>query len=284
MMRLFFSLATALTLPALVSATMPSPFTRELAVNSWWPYTRGKDVLLVQNMLNRNTAVRDHFGYAITLDSWYGPSQCKPWVQYFQQINSITVTGVVNDVTANALLSCCSEDGYTDAGKTANDYGKKFKIVVPLPSVDRSVEATAWLLDKDNVLIRTFPVRTHGHRADGTSGTWPDYYNDVGCNQLQANCNTPTVKTKPCIYKLRAWVMGRGGQSKLPRNLAPPPPLFYLGEYGRLLCLNFVSFWSPLPTSNRIFSGSLRGGPQQPRSLRQPGLLRFVPHHPPRAR
>jgi len=171
---------------------MPSPFTRELSV-TYFPSTTGQDVLLVQNMLNRNAALRSHYGNAITLDSWYGASETKPWVQRFQYITSgLTSTGVVDAATASALMSCCSADGYLNDEKTAGYYGKLFKIVVPLPSVDRSVEATAWLLDKDNTLLHKFPVRTHGHRSDGTSQAWPDYYDDAGCDQLSSNCNTPT--------------------------------------------------------------------------------------------
>lgn len=51
----------------------------------------------------------------------------------------------------------------------------------------------ATLLDKDNTVVRSFRVRTHGHRDDGSAAPWPDFGDgDDGLNELTSNGNTPT--------------------------------------------------------------------------------------------
>ena len=106
--------------------------------------------------------------------------------------------GVFGSATAAALLDCCLDDGYADDGRPATAFGptKRYKILVPLPSSNRSVEApNATLLDRFNNVVRTFRVRAHGVRDDGSSADWPDfgpYPGDVGLNELSSNGNTPT--------------------------------------------------------------------------------------------
>lgn len=111
----------------------------------------------------------------------------------FQTGNSIDASGIFDNTTANALLECCQSDGYVDNGTAASEYGKLYKILVPLQSVNRSIEAVAILLDKDNHILRTFTVRAHGYRSDGTSAAWPDFGDgDYGLNEFSSNGNTPT--------------------------------------------------------------------------------------------
>ena len=79
-----------------------------------------------------------------------------------------------------------------DNGASARSLGKLYKIVVPLPSANRSVETSATLFDADNNAIMSFVVRTHGNR-EGGSMPWPDYGDgDYGTNALSSNGNTPT--------------------------------------------------------------------------------------------
>ncbi len=70
--------------------------------------------------------------------------------------------------------------------------GYKYKVHIPVHT-NRSIETFATLFDKDNNKLMTFKVRTHGHRADGTTQAWPDYGNgDVGLNQFSSSGNTVT--------------------------------------------------------------------------------------------
>ena len=168
-----------------LATAMPSPFTRELKDDD-----TGQDVKLAQAMLNR-----PHSGITpdLAVDGTFGSSTANA-VSDFQKAKDLTMNSKLDEDTALALLDCCSADGYVDDGANAASYGAKymFKIVIPLPSLDRGAEATAYLLDKTNKRQATFMVRTHGYNADGTTGTWPDYTNDAGCNQMAENCNTPT--------------------------------------------------------------------------------------------
>lgn len=56
---------------------------------------------------------------------------------------------------------------------------------------NRSIETEASLIGTDGSVVYTFTARAHGHRDDGT-GTWPDFWNDVGLNEFTTNGNTPT--------------------------------------------------------------------------------------------
>ena len=109
----------------------------------------------MQTMLNRNPGI-------LTLaDGIFGPLTSSS-VQSFQKASGLEETGIFENFTAAALLSCCLQDSYFDNGTAASVYGKLYKILVPLSSTNRSIEAIATLLDKDNNIIRNFIVRTHG--------------------------------------------------------------------------------------------------------------------------
>ena len=56
---------------------------------------------------------------------------------------------------------------------------------------NRSSETQASLIDADGGLVLRFLGRAHGHRDDGT-GTWPDFWDDVGLNECTTDGNTPT--------------------------------------------------------------------------------------------
>ena len=83
-----------------------------------------------------------------------------------------------------------------DSGRSARSQGYKFKIVVPVHA-NRSVETSAKLLDADDNVLLTFPVRAHGHDVTPSGQPdpreWPDYDNDnAGLNQFSSSGMTPT--------------------------------------------------------------------------------------------
>lgn len=164
---------------------MPLPFSRVL-VNTENNEVQGSDVLIAQTLLNRSP------GFKIPTTGYYDEATAAAFTD-FQAKFGLVVNGVFENTTATVLLSCCSRDGYVDAGLPASSYGKKYKIVVPLPSSNRSVEALASLYDVNNNFLRSFIVRAHGIRGDGTSAPWPDYGDgDTGLNEFSSNGNTPT--------------------------------------------------------------------------------------------
>jgi hypothetical protein len=101
-------------------------------------------------------------------------------------------TGVLDSETANLLLSLHSADGYKDNGFSAGSMGYLYKFHIPVHS-NRSIETYASLFDKENNLLLKFRVRTHGHRGDGTTQSWPDFGDgDVGLNEFTSSGNTVT--------------------------------------------------------------------------------------------
>ncbi len=58
---------------------------------------------------------------------------------------------------------------------------------------NRSIESYATLFDAENNKLLTFRVRTHGHRGDGSSDSWPDFGDgDIGLNEFSSSGNTVT--------------------------------------------------------------------------------------------
>lgn len=86
-----------------------------------------------------------------------------------------------------------SADGVKDSGFTAASRGYLYKFFIPVYT-NRSIESSGSLYDAQNNLIMTFPVRTHGHRDEGSpSAPWPDFGNgDYGLNQFTSNGATTT--------------------------------------------------------------------------------------------
>lgn len=171
---------------------MPLPFTRELTYVDGDSLESGSDVLIMQTLINRSPLMSSN---QIDTDGAYGADSADA-VSTFQTGNSIDASGVFDNATATALLACCQSDGYVDDGTAASEYGKLYKILVPLQSVNRSIEATAILLDKDNNVVRMFTVRAHGYRSDDTTEAWPDFGDgDYGLNEV-----TLTPYTQICQY------------------------------------------------------------------------------------
>jgi hypothetical protein len=164
---------------------MPSPFTRELYVTK--PAMTGNDVKIAQTLFKRDSAVSS----AVPTDGTYDQVTADG-CSAFQTAHGLKGTGVLDSETANLLLSLHSADGYKDNGFSAGSMGYLYKFHIPVHS-NRSIETYASLFDKENKLLLTFRARTHGHRNDGSSATWPDFGNgDIGYIEYADDGNTVT--------------------------------------------------------------------------------------------
>jgi peptidoglycan hydrolase-like protein with peptidoglycan-binding domain len=184
LVKFVFTVASGLLAAVASAASMPLPFTRVLKLAS--PYLTGNDVIIAQNLLIRDNAVSP-----ISTDGVFG-QESERATRQFQEAHGISSTGQVDAETAQRLLDLHSADGVKDSGFTAASMGYKYKIFIPVHK-NRSIETAASLYDANNRQIFTFPVRTHGHRDDGSSVSWPDFGNgDVGLNQFTSNGATVT--------------------------------------------------------------------------------------------
>lgn len=163
---------------------MPLPWSRELYLTT--PEMTGNDVIIAQNLLIRDAAVK-----TFKADGVFG-DETDAATRAFQTAHELPSTGRVDEATAELLLELHSADGVKDTGFTAASRGYLYKVFIPVYA-NRSIETAASLYDAENKLIMTFPVRTHGHRDDGSSAEWPDFGNgDFGLNQFTSNGATTT--------------------------------------------------------------------------------------------
>ncbi len=173
------------------SPAMPLPWTMPLCLDN--PQMEGNPVIIAQNLLMNDPSSTAYYPKSFAVQGTFNAATNQA-IQAFQTVHKLTVNGVLDSATAQALLDCCSDDGIKDDGFTAASLGYLYKISIPVPS-NRSVEVTATLFDKDNNFIMTFPVRAHGHRDDNGAWPWPDFGStppDFGLNQFTSNGNTVT--------------------------------------------------------------------------------------------
>ena len=209
---------------AVVMASMPAPFTRELKVTS--PYMTGNDVLIAQTLLQRDAAVSKSF----VVNGVYDEASAAA-TSAFQGGNGLKSTGVLDSPSAQVLLDVHTADNYHDTGFTAASMGYLYKFHIPVHN-NRSVETHATLYDKDNNVMLKFRVRTHGKRDDGTSAPWPDFGDgDVGYTQFGSSGNTVTglveidlnsPEPDPAVYgpwPINRIVRGLDGNAKLSKYL-----------------------------------------------------------------
>lgn len=164
---------------------MPSPFTRVLKLTN--PPMSGNDVLIAQTLLQRDAAVPSAF-----VASGVYTSESVEAASKFQAANGLKTSGDIDSASAQALLDLHSADGIKDSGFSAGSMGYLYKFHIPVHN-NRSLETTATLFDKDNNVLLKFVARTHGHRGDGTTQSWPDFGDgDVGLNQFTSSGNTVT--------------------------------------------------------------------------------------------
>jgi hypothetical protein len=162
-----------------LAADMPLPWTRELELAS--PAMAGNDVIIAQNLLLREPAVD-----AFPVTGKYDEATEAAAIQ-FQTAQGLKASGVFDEDSASKLLALYSNDQVKDTGFTAASMGYKYKISISV-FANRSLETSGTLYDAYNTILLTFPVRTHGHRNDGSQAAWPDMGNgDVGLNQFTSN-------------------------------------------------------------------------------------------------
>lgn len=216
-----YSLLLALVIcVAVVMASMPAPFTRELKVTN--PYMTGNDVLIAQTMLQRDAAVSKNF----VANGVYDDASAAA-TSSFQGAHALKATGVLDSSSAQVLLDTHTADGVKDTGFTAASMGYLYKFHIPVHN-NRTIETKATLYDKDNNVMLKFRVRTHGKRDDGTSAAWPDFgVGDVGYTQFGSSGNTVTglveidlnsPEPDPAVYgpwPVNRIVRGLDGNAKL---------------------------------------------------------------------
>jgi peptidoglycan hydrolase-like protein with peptidoglycan-binding domain len=156
-MKLLFQLIAVVLTVAVVFASMPSPFTRQLKLTS--PYMTGNDVLICQTLIKRDNAVDKN----LATDGVFGPASADA-VSDFQKANGLKSTGILDDVSAQKLLDLHSDDKYTDSGFTAESVGYLYKFYIPVHK-NRSIETDSILYDKTGKVLLKFRTRTHGHRG-----------------------------------------------------------------------------------------------------------------------
>lgn len=173
---------TLLSLATLLSAmAMPLPWKRELFYSPQEPLS-GSDVYILQNLVNRDAAVRGRLPVTSVFDA-----DTYAAVRAFQLHHRLPVTGIFDEATADELLACCSRDGVTDSGFTASSRGcvllwcccgcccfvgfgfdgwvlsggrcrYKYKINLPVHA-NRSIETMATLYDAVGNKVMSFRAR-----------------------------------------------------------------------------------------------------------------------------
>lgn len=159
---------------ARAAASLPLPWTRVLELAT--PLLQGQDVFIAQNLLQR---VKRDLQVTSVFDL---PTQAA--VEDLQRTEGLPVTGIFDAAAANALLGCCSADGYIDDGAPPRASGHKYKVHVQV-FANRSVERTARLLDADGAELFSFRVRLHGVDIPANANVWP-YFNNSGDGLNQA--------------------------------------------------------------------------------------------------
>lgn len=176
-------------------AVFPAPFSRTLTHTPGQDWQlNGSDVTIAQHLLRRSAFVRP----TTQCCSGVFDEDSADAVRAVQEGANLTVDekGALDVPTAKYLLAHHSFDGYVDNGRSAHSQGYRFKIMVPVHS-NRSIETEAQLLDADDTVLFTFPVRAHGHdvlpNGQPDSRPWPDYDNDNGgLNMFSSSGATPT--------------------------------------------------------------------------------------------
>lgn len=156
------------------------PFNRPLSVQE--PALTGTDVTILQNLLLRFAplSVTNEF------DAATGAA-----LSQFQTSVGLPATGLLDGWTARAVMAKLADDNYVDNGRPAKDYGKKYKVFVPVHR-NRSIETNAVLFDAEGSALFTFPVRAHGTDSYPVP-PWPYFdNNNYGLNMFSSDGDTPT--------------------------------------------------------------------------------------------
>lgn len=181
------------------------PFFRALQLTS--PPTNGTDVFILQNLLRR---VAPKFKDLPT-DSSFGSATAKALLE-LQLRSHLPGTGVLDAVSARAVLEQLSEDGYVDDGRTAGEQGYLYKVFIPVYR-NRSIETEGSLFNAAGQHVLNFTARTHGI-VFGGNNTWPSFNSSgFGLNSFSSSGNTPTG-----LFKLDL-----NSPEDIPREFGPYP-------------------------------------------------------------
>jgi peptidoglycan hydrolase-like protein with peptidoglycan-binding domain len=213
-------LASALVAAAAVAQAppMPLPWSATLA-----PGDAGQGVYIAQNLLDRAGARPGHrLNASGTFDALTAQ-----YVAAFQRAARLNESGVFDAPTADALLACCSDDGYVDDGVPPAALGYLYKIHVRL-FANRSIETPARLIAANGSVVFEFIVRAHGVDGPSNSSVWPYFsdccdgltqFSDQGGNTptglAEADLNTPESNPVPYgPYPVNRMVRGLRGNAR----------------------------------------------------------------------
>jgi len=163
------------------------PFYRQLALGD-----TGRDVLVLNRILAAR-ALEWCFSNPPTSSSIFD-TVTKSCLSLFQdaKVKGVTQQGVLDAITAFAILEQLGEDSYVDSGIPPFQLGYFYKVLIHLPSTNRSVEATAHLIAGNGTELFNFTVRLHGAENYPTPN-WPSYNNsDSGLSEFASDGATPT--------------------------------------------------------------------------------------------
>ena len=100
--------------------------------------------------------------------------------------------GILDAVTAMTILTELSPDNYFDNGLSPFELGYQYKVLIRLPSTNRSVEATAYLIAGNGSHLFNFTVRVHGSESY-PAPNWPSWNStDSGLSEFASDGATPT--------------------------------------------------------------------------------------------
>jgi hypothetical protein len=186
-MRVAFLLAVVgLSGLAASAPSFPLPFRRALSVQT--PALTGSDVATLQALLAARAGCAAPPPQTFAFDA--ATSAC---LASFQQSQGVGAhAGVLDPATAQAVLTVLGLDSYKDDGRAPRETGHLYKVHIILPSSNRSVEATARLLDADGAEIFNFTARLHGASVLPPPA-WPNYNSSgSGMNEFTGDGATPT--------------------------------------------------------------------------------------------
>jgi len=145
----FYSFILLLIISPSFSQNWICPFSRVLRTGD-----HGKDVIILQTLLSRSPFVK-----GVDPTGTFDDATSKG-ISDFQVGNKIQpVTGSLDMITANLLLSLHSYDGYKYDGTIPPGY--KYKVHIRV-SQNRSVETVGYLYNDKMELLYQFPARLHG--------------------------------------------------------------------------------------------------------------------------
>jgi hypothetical protein len=188
---LFVTVAVSSSLSSAPSAAATFPL---------WPFGRqlqlgdsGRDVLVLNRILLFR-ATRYCSDSELPSSSSTFDNNTLTCLSLFQaaRVPSAAQRGTLDAITAMAILTELSPDNYFDNGLSPFELGYQYKVLIRLPSTNRSVEATAYLIAGNGSYLFNFTVRVHGAESY-PAPNWPSWNStDSGLSEFASDGATPT--------------------------------------------------------------------------------------------